>query len=79
MVESYDLTDFADCGMMNVTFNKDKSFWSHHIFELQFMLLKRMKATTEFEPQAEKLLLSPFQVKKQNQKGHRLSLSHTTI
>lgn len=51
MVESYDLTGFAD-GMMDVTFNKDKSFWSHHIFELQLMLLKRLKATTGFEPQA---------------------------
>ena len=69
MMESYDLTDFADCGMVNMTFNKDKSFWSYHVFELQFMLLKRLKATTEFEPQTEKLLLSLFQVEKQNKRA----------
>ena len=34
IVESDDLTGFADCGMKGVTFNKDKSFWSHHAFGL---------------------------------------------
>lgn len=79
MMESYDLTDFADCGQVDMTFNKDKSFWSYHVFELQFMLLKRLKATTEFEPQAEKFCCHYFRWRSRTKGPQTQSRSHNHL